>query len=100
MDDGLKGRTDEPADRARRAEAQQDLAIDVRADEEESDERAGEVGERDHRDRQPDIELDREDRREHAADAEARDRCDRARDHRCNGRRDSERVHALILLRG
>src|SRR5439155_12181620 len=66
LDDGLKGRTDEPADRARRAEAQQDLAIDVCADEEESDERAGEVGKRDHRDRQPDIELDREDRREHA----------------------------------
>ena len=100
LDDPLKGRTAEPADRARRAKTEEDLAIDVRSDEKKTDERAGEVGKRHHRYRETNVELCREDRGEHAADPEPGDRGDRARKHRGNGRHDGEQVHALILLCG
>ena len=72
----------------------------MRPHDEEPGERAGEVGKRHERDREPHVELGREDGGQDAADAEAGDRGDRAREHRGNTRRDRERVHALILLRG
>src|SRR5206468_7199770 len=76
LHDRLQGRTDKPADRARRAESEQHVSIDPRTDDEKANEGAGEVGERDHRDRETHIELRGEDGREHAADSEAGDRCD------------------------
>ena len=100
LNDGLQSRAHEAADRARRPEPEKHLSVDPRSNDEETDERPSEVGERDHRDREAHVELRREDRREHATDAEPGDRSDRARDDRGDGRHDGERAHALILLRG
>ena len=96
----LKECAGEAADRARRTEAKQDLAIEVRPHDEEAHEGRREVGQRHGRDREAHVVLRRQHRGEHAPDAEPRDRRDGAGDDRASGREDGECLHAFILQRG